>query len=67
MIRILNELRAVYVVGIGLHPNQYQSETSYLTLGRRTVREAIADAAIDWPMVDGAFDSGGDLCSKRLG
>lgn len=55
MAKVLNELRPVYVVGIGLHPYQYLSETPYVALGLRAVREAIGDAGIEWPMVDSAY------------
>lgn len=55
MSKVLNELRPVYVVGIGLHPYQYLSETPYVALGLRAVREAISDAGIEWPAVDSAY------------
>ena len=38
----------VYVVGIGLHPYQFPSETPYVQLGLRAVREALADAQLEW-------------------
>ena len=44
--KTLSDMRPVYVVGIGLHPYQNRSQTSYVTLGLRAVREALADAAI---------------------
>lgn len=55
MSKVLNELRPVYVVGIGLHPYQYLSETPYVALGLRAVHEAISDAGIEWPAVDSAY------------
>src|SRR5690554_902474 len=55
MTRVLGDLRPVYVVGIGLHPYQYLSETPYVALGLRAVREAISDAGIEWPAVDSAY------------
>src|SRR5690606_16757952 len=42
-------------VGIGLHPYQYLSETPYVALGLRAVREALADAALDWQAVESAY------------
>jgi len=38
----------VYVVGIGLHPYQFPSETPYVQLGLTAVREALADAGLRW-------------------
>lgn len=55
MQRTLHELAPVYVVGIGYHPYQYLSETSYVTLGLQAVREALNDANIEWPNVDSAY------------
>jgi acetyl-CoA acetyltransferase len=51
----LTDLRPVYVTGIGLHPYQRASETSYVTLGLTAVREALADAGIAWPAVQSAY------------
>jgi acetyl-CoA acetyltransferase len=51
----LNELRPVYVVGIGWHKYQDPSETSYVDLGLTAIRAAIADAGIEWPAVDSAY------------
>ncbi|MCO4861269.1 thiolase family protein [Cupriavidus sp. WGlv3] len=47
--------RAVYVIGIGLHPYQFPSETPYLQLGLAAVREALRDAGLAWPQVQSAF------------
>jgi acetyl-CoA acetyltransferase len=55
MMRLITELRPVHVVGIGLHPYQYPTDTSYIELGLRAVREALADGGITWPSVDAAF------------
>ena len=49
------DLRPVYVVGIGLHRYQRLSETPYVTLGLTAVREALADAAIEWRSVESAY------------
>lgn len=51
----LRELRPVYVVGIGLHRYQYASETRYVTLGLTAVREALADAGIEFRDVESAY------------
>ena len=54
MTRLL-DLRPVYVVGIGLHPYQRVSDKSYVDLGLTAVREALADAGIQWPAVQSAY------------
>jgi acetyl-CoA acetyltransferase len=51
----ITDLRPVHVVGIGLHPYQYPTETSYIELGLHAVREALADAGVPWPSVEAAF------------
>ena len=53
--KTLSDLRPTYVVGIGLHPYQNRSETPYVTLGLRAVREALDDAGIAWPAVESAY------------
>jgi len=55
MARALNELRPVYVVGIGWHRYQNPSETPYVTLGLTAIREALADARIEWPAVESTY------------
>lgn len=45
----------VYVVGIGLHPYQFPSDTPYTHLGLTAVRAALADAGIDWKQVQSAY------------
>lgn len=52
MSRALNELRPVYVVGIGWHRYQNPSEIPYVTLGLTAIRQALTDARIDWPAVE---------------
>jgi acetyl-CoA acetyltransferase len=47
--------RAVHVVGIGMHPYQFPSETPYVHLGLTAVREALKDAGLQWPQVQAAF------------
>lgn len=54
MSRLLQE-RAVHVVGIGMHPYQFPSETPYVHLGLTAVREALHDAGLQWPQVQAAF------------
>ena len=44
----------VYVVGIGLHPYQFPSDTPYTQLGLTAVRAALADAGLDWKQVQSA-------------
>lgn len=51
----ITDLRPVHVAGIGLHPYQYPTETSYIALGLHAVREALADAGVAWPSVEAAF------------
>lgn len=50
----LRDMRPVYVVGIGFHRYQFLSETSYVALGLTAVREALADARLQWPAVESA-------------
>ncbi|GAB1258841.1 thiolase family protein [Aurantivibrio plasticivorans] len=52
---ILRDLKPVYVVGVGFHRYQYLSETSYVELGLTAVRQALADANIEWPAVESAY------------
>jgi len=51
MINLLAE-RDTYVVGIGLHPYQRRSDTSYVQLGLMAVRAALDDAGLSWPDVE---------------
>ncbi|OKO78335.1 thiolase family protein [Bradyrhizobium sp. NAS96.2] len=55
MARTLNELRPVYVVGIGWHRYQNPGETPYVALGLTAIREALADARIEWPAVESSY------------
>lgn len=55
MARLLGDLRPVYVVGIGFHPYQYPTDTPYVTLGLRAVREALADAGVQWGDVESSY------------
>jgi acetyl-CoA acetyltransferase len=54
MSRLLLE-RPVYVVGIGLHPYQFPSETPYVGLGLTAIRDALKDAGIAWKDIPSAF------------
>lgn len=47
--------RPVYVVGIGLHQYQRESELSYVDLGLTAIREALEDANIEWPAVESTY------------
>jgi acetyl-CoA acetyltransferase len=53
--KTLTDMRPAYVAGIGLHPYQNRSQTSYVTLGLRAVRESLEDAGIEWPDVESAY------------
>ena len=53
--KTLLDLRPVYVVGIGLHRYQKASKALYLELGLVAIREALADAEIEWSSVESAF------------
>ncbi len=45
----------VYVIGIGFHPYQRRTDTTYVTLGLAAVREALVDAGIAWSDVETAY------------
>ncbi len=47
--------RPVYVVGIGLHPYQRASDTTYVGLGLTAVRQALADGGLQWPDIETAY------------
>lgn len=53
MSRLLAE-RPVYVVGIGLHPYQFPSDTPYVQLGLTAIRSALADCGLAWHQVGSA-------------
>jgi acetyl-CoA acetyltransferase len=55
MSKTLRDLRPVYVVGIGWHRYQHPSETSYVTLGLTAIRAALADARLEWPLVESSY------------
>ena len=47
--------QGVYVVGIGLHPYGFPSDTPYTQLGLAAVRAALADAGLAWKQVQSAY------------
>lgn len=51
----LETLRPVHVVGVGMHPYQFASDTPYVHLGLTAIRAALADARVRWPDVEAAF------------
>lgn len=51
----LNDLRPVYVSGIGFHRYQFMSETTYIELGLTAAREALQDAGLPWTAVESAY------------
>ncbi|MEY4502162.1 MAG: hypothetical protein RIS52_2052 [Pseudomonadota bacterium] len=55
MAKLIGDLSPVYVVGVGYHPYQYASETSYVALGLHAVRQALADAAIPWEEIESSY------------
>lgn len=55
MVKILKDLRPVYVVGVGWHRYQPLSETPYVMLGLPAIRAALTDAGIAWPDVESSY------------
>jgi acetyl-CoA acetyltransferase len=55
MTATLNDLRSVYVAGIGFHRYQFVSDTPYIELGLTAVRAALADAGLTWNAVESAY------------
>jgi len=51
----LDNQDGVYVVGIGLHPYQFPTETPYTHLGLTAVRAALEDAGLAWSQVQSAY------------
>ncbi|WP_431283592.1 thiolase family protein [Humitalea sp. 24SJ18S-53] len=47
--------RPVHVVGIGMHPYQFPTETPYITLGLTALRAALDDAGLTWPDIQAAM------------
>src|ERR1700678_745476 len=55
MTATLQDLRPVYVAGIGFHRYQFVSDTPYVDLGLTAVRAALADAGLPWIAVESAY------------
>lgn len=55
MAKNLSQLRPVYVVGIGWHRYREMSSTPYVSLGLKAVRDALADAGIEWAAVETSY------------
>jgi acetyl-CoA acetyltransferase len=53
--KVLNDLRPVYVIGVGWHPYQNPSDDPYVVLGLTPIRQALADAGIEWPSVESSY------------
>ena len=45
----------IFIVGIGLHPYQFPSDTPYTHLGLTAVRAALEDARVPWKAVQSAY------------
>jgi acetyl-CoA acetyltransferase len=55
MTTTLNDLRPVYVAGVGFHRYQFVSDSPYVELGLTAVRATLADAGLAWPAVESAY------------
>lgn len=55
MTKALSDLRPVYVVGVGWHRYQNPSEAPYVGLGLTAIRQALADAGLEWPAVESTY------------
>lgn len=53
----LSQMRPVYVVGVGFHRYQPLSDTTYVELGLAAVRQALADAGVEWAAVQSSYVS----------
>ncbi|WP_370286541.1 thiolase family protein [Pseudooceanicola nanhaiensis] len=51
----LSDMRPVYVIGVGMHPYQFASDTLYIDMGLTAVRGALEDAGIAFPEVESAY------------
>lgn len=51
----LNEMRPVYVIGVGMHKYQFSSDTLFIDMGLAAVRGALTDADISFPEVESAY------------
>src|SRR5258708_26207534 len=55
MTATLNDLRPIFVTGIGFHRYQFASDTPYVELGLTAVRAPLADAGLTWDAVESAY------------
>jgi acetyl-CoA acetyltransferase len=62
MAKRISDLRPVYVIGVGWHRYQSLSETSYVELGLKAIRDALTDARIEWSSVESTY-----VATARLG
>jgi len=62
MSKTLRELRPVFVIGVGWHRYQHESDTSYVHLGLTAIRQALTDAKLQWPAVQSSY-----VATARLG
>ena len=62
MAKRISDLRPVYVIGVGWHRYQPRSETSYVELGLKAIRDALSDAKIEWSSVESSY-----IATARLG
>lgn len=51
----LNDMRPVYVIGVGMHKYQFASDTLYIDMGLTAVRGALSDAGIEFPQIESAY------------
>ncbi len=54
-VKVLKDLRPVYVVGVGQHPYQKPGPTPYTQLGVTAVRGALQDSGLAWQDVQSAY------------
>lgn len=60
--KLIGDLCPVYAIGLGWRRYHYLSETSYVELGLKSIRDALADARIMWSQVQSSF-----VAHARLG
>lgn len=60
--KTLQELRPIYVIGVGWHRYQELSETPYVSLGLEAIRQALADTGVEWPQIESSY-----IGTTRLG
>ncbi|WP_337188127.1 thiolase family protein [Phenylobacterium sp.] len=62
MAKLIGDLRPVYVVGVGWHKYQYPTDTPYVAMGLKAVRDALADGGLEWSAVESSY-----IAHMRLG